>query len=90
MPNLSAWRRGVTGDLTSALAIGTPADPTVPPLPDTSTFAPTVRAQVVENSLAGTDDFAPPYPPQTQNVIPAQETPPPRPTPPSPAARTTF
>jgi phospholipase C len=35
VPNLSAWRRRVTGDLTSALRVGEP-DASVPPLPDTS------------------------------------------------------
>jgi phospholipase C len=82
VPNLSAWRRSVTGDMTSALALGQPADPTVPPLPNTSLFQPTVDEQVVADSLAGTDDYAPPYPPPTQNVMPTQETSPPRPTPP--------
>lgn len=35
VPNLTAWRRGATGDLTSALRLATP-DPSVPTLPVTS------------------------------------------------------
>ncbi len=83
VPNLSAWRRSATGDMTSALALGKPADPTVPALPDTSLFMPTVDEQVVINALAGTDDEGVPYPPPTQNVMPAQETTPARTPPPS-------
>jgi len=41
VPNLSAWRRGVVGDLTSALNFAAP-DATVPPLP--STLVPTAGA----------------------------------------------
>jgi phospholipase C len=85
VPNLSAWRRSATGDMTSALALGKPADDTVPALPDTSLFVPTVDEQVVINSLAGTGDEGVPYPPPTQNVMPTQETSPARPTPPQPA-----
>jgi phospholipase C len=86
VPNLTPWRRSVTGDMTSALALGQPADPTVPTLPSTtiSLLDPTVLEQMVVNSLLGTDDEGTPYPPPTQNVMPVQETSPPRPTPPQP------
>jgi phospholipase C len=33
VPNLTAWRRSVTGDLTSAFNFAAPADQSVPPLP---------------------------------------------------------
>ena len=33
VPNLSPWRRSVTGDLTAALALSRPPDPSVPALP---------------------------------------------------------
>jgi phospholipase C len=85
VPNLSAWRRSATGDMTSALALGKPADDTIPALPDTSLFVPTVDEQVVINSLAGTGDEGVPYPPPTRNVMPTQETEPSRPSPPQPA-----
>jgi phospholipase C len=35
VPNLSAWRRSVTGDLTSAFGFGEPARYDVPRMPDT-------------------------------------------------------
>jgi phospholipase C len=85
VPNLTPWRRSVTGDMTSALALGKPADPSVPPLPDTTWFLSTsVDEQSVINSLLGTADYGIPYTPPTQNVMPVQETSPPRPTPPQP------
>jgi phospholipase C len=88
VPNLTPWRRGVTGDLTSALALGQPANPTVPTLPDTTAglLDPSVQEQAVINSLLGTGDEGTPYPPPTRNVMPVQETSPPRPTPPQPHA----
>jgi phospholipase C len=82
VPNLSAWRRSVTGDMTSALALGKPADPAVPTLPQTTLVDPVLDAQVVLNALAGTEDYGPPYPPPTENVMPSQETLPLRPAPP--------
>ena len=86
VPNLTTWRRGVTGDLTSALALGQPADRTVPSLPDTTLglLDPKVQEQAVINSLLGTVDHGVPYPPPTKNVMPVQETSPARPTPPQP------
>ena len=73
VPNLSAWRRSVTGDLTSAF--GPVADPTVPPLPQTSIGAATsVVEQAVLNALAGTVDRGIPYPRPTANSMPVQET----------------
>jgi phospholipase C len=79
VPNLSAWRRSVTGDMTSALSLGRPADPSVPQLPDASLVAPMVDEQVIVNALFGTDDEGIPYPPPTENIMPTQETTPNRP-----------
>lgn len=40
VPNLSAWRRETTGDLTAALSLGRAPDASVPPLPPTSRAEP--------------------------------------------------
>jgi phospholipase C len=42
VPNLSAWRRSVTGDLTSAFSFDTAADPSVPSLPGASRSDPRI------------------------------------------------
>jgi phospholipase C len=79
VPNLSDWRRSVTGDMTSALALGKPSDTTIPPLPDASLVEPLVDEQVILNALTGTFDEGFAYPPPTENVMPTQETRPNRP-----------
>ncbi|WP_386069912.1 phosphocholine-specific phospholipase C [Tahibacter sp. UC22_41] len=61
-PNIGAWRRAMTGDLTSTLDFSA-ADPLWPALPDTSSF------------IAGADlscGLSPPQPPPV-NALPAQE-----------------
>jgi phospholipase C len=78
-PNISDWRRSVTGDMTSALALGQPPNPSIPVLPDASLTVPLVDEQVIVNSLLGTVDEGIPYPPPTENVMPVQETWPRRP-----------
>ncbi len=83
VPNVSAWRRGVVGDMTSALALGRPADPSVPALPDASLVEPLVDEQIIVNALTGTFDEGMAYPPPTQNSMPSQEPGPPRPAPPT-------
>jgi phospholipase C len=78
VPNLSAWRRGVTGDMTSAL--GTVPDVSVPSLPPTSIAADVSDVeQAVLNALAGTFSRGIPYPVPTVNSMPVQETSPKRP-----------
>jgi phospholipase C len=78
VPNLSAWRRSVTGDLTSAL--GLVPDVSVPPLPSTSIAADvSVAEQAVLNALAGTVARGIPYPLPAVNSMPVQETSPARP-----------
>ena len=82
VPNLSAWRRSVTGDMTSALALGQPPATTVPSLPAAPLVDPTVDEQIILNAITGTFDYGDPYPPPLENTMPAQETTPSRPTPP--------
>jgi phospholipase C len=83
VPNLSAWRRSVTGDMTGALNLTAPPDTKVPRLPATSLGDTRVFEQAVLNSLAGTFDWGIPYPPPKANVMPDQEKNPPRPPVPS-------
>ena len=83
MPNLSAWRRGVTGDMTGALALAKPPDTHVPPLPKTSLGNTKIAEEAVLNALAGTLDVGIPYPPPTRNRMPIQATTPVRPPVPS-------
>jgi phospholipase C len=79
VPNLSAWRRSVTGDLTSALALGRKPDLAVPPLPEASLGDLKVAEEAVLNSIAGTIGKGIPYPVPAANSMPAQEPTPPRP-----------
>jgi phospholipase C len=80
VPNLSAWRRSVTGDLTGALNLTRAPVTTVPALPATSIGSNlTVVAEAVLNALAGTLDVGIPYPAPTTNKMPTQETTPTRP-----------
>ncbi|MDQ1361565.1 MAG: phospholipase [Acidimicrobiaceae bacterium] len=79
VPNLSPWRRQVTGDLTTALSLHRPPTTAVPPLPATSLGQTDVAEQAVLNALAGTLDVGTPYPLPTVNNMPTQETLPNRP-----------
>jgi phospholipase C len=79
VPNLSAWRRSVTGDLTSALSLARPPDTTVPPLPEASLGDLKVTEQAVLDAIAGTLDAGIPYPLPATNSMPSQEPAPPRP-----------
>ena len=79
VPNLSAWRRGVTGDFTGALNLSAPPVTAFPPLPATSLGDTSVAEQAVLNALAGTLDVGIPYPLPTSNSMPSQETGPARP-----------
>jgi phospholipase C len=79
VPNLSPWRRGVTGDMTAALALSRPPDPSMPSLPSTSLGPTALAEQAVLNSLAGTLDLGIDYPLPTANSMPSQETSPERP-----------
>jgi phospholipase C len=80
VPNLTAWRRSVTGDLTSALSLSKPPVTTVPALPATSLFGNISEVeQAVLNALTGTLDVGIVYPLPTSNSMPVQETTPARP-----------
>jgi phospholipase C len=80
VPNLSAWRRSVTGDFTGALNLTRPPVTAVPALPSTSIGANlTVVEEAVLNALTGTLDVGIPYPLPSSNAMPAQETSPARP-----------
>ena len=67
VPNLSAWRRRVTGDLTSALHIGQP-NPSVPPLPDTSTELPKSLEQCSALEIFQVAGGSEPQPPSAQSM----------------------
>ena len=80
VPNLSAWRRSVTGDLTGALALSNPPVTTVPALPATSIGGDiAVVEEAVLNALTGTLDVGIPYPLPTSNSMPSQAASPVRP-----------
>jgi phospholipase C len=80
VPNLTAWRRGVTGDLTSTLRLSAPPVTTVPTLPATSIGTNTAQtAQIVLDALTGTLDEETPYAIPDSNSLPSQETGPARP-----------
>ena len=80
VPNLTAWRRSVTGDFTGALNLTAAPVTAVPTLPTTSLVGnATVIEEAVLNALTGTLDVGIDYPIPTSNVMPAQETTPARP-----------
>jgi phospholipase C len=68
-PNITEWRRTVTGDLTSCFNFATPNEVVVPPLPATKAFAPPTASEIA----AGTrfDDYVPV--PPTTSTLPRQE-----------------
>jgi len=80
VPNLTAWRRSVTGDLTSALSLGAAPDTSVPTLPAPTPLSPAILAECgptfvqgqVGQTVGGNFNVAPYPPPDTQSV-PAQE-----------------
>jgi phospholipase C len=73
-PNISAWRRSVTGDLTTTLHVSSP-DSSVPTLPVTSgTSDPVVQSECTPNQLHGVDLANPaPYPVPVTPPMPSQE-----------------
>ncbi len=83
VPNLTAWRRSVTGDMTRALALANPPNTHVPALPTPSLGNTKIAEETVLDALAGTLDVGIPYPPPTANVMPSQAAKPVRPPVPS-------
>jgi phospholipase C len=73
-PNISAWRRSVTGDLTATLHVTTP-DPSVPTLPATAGAADArVKTECTSGQLLEVDVTNPaPYPLPTDQKLPSQE-----------------
>ena len=72
-PNISTWRRSVTGDLTATLQLGA-LDVTIPSLPVTSGLAdPSVASQCTSAEIAGASVQAIVYPPPSTQVMPVQE-----------------
>jgi phospholipase C len=72
VPNLSAWRRRVTGDLTSTLHVSSP-DTSVPSLPTPDQNDPRVARECQAPQLAEVDVQSPPYPLPANQQMPTQE-----------------
>jgi len=80
VPNLSPWRRSVTGDMTAALPLLSSPETSMPKLPPTTLTDPKVLEEGVVNSILGTEDAGQDYPPPTHNSgVPLQEQSPRRP-----------
>jgi len=73
VPNLSAWRRGVTGDLTSALNLAAPRRTTPPKLPTPSPADPKTIQQCAPTFVQGQTANVPPYPVPAHQAMPEQE-----------------
>jgi len=79
-PNISAWRRRSTGDLTGALQIGRAREASVPRLPRTSLVGDSASiGRAVLDALSGLTDGGNAYQVPAVNPQPSQETLPPRP-----------
>jgi phospholipase C len=72
VPNLSAWRRHTTGDLTSALNLAAP-DYSVPALPDPVSTTPAVATQCFLSTRQLLGGSPPPYPQPARQQLPGQE-----------------
>ena len=73
VPNLSTWRRAVTGDLTSALDLASAPNASAPDLASPSLADPTVLRECGPAILQGTVANAPPYPLPATQAMPVQE-----------------
>ncbi len=71
-PNISSWRRGVTGDLTATLHVATP-DRSVPSLPVTTKSPALIARECLSPQLISANVPVPPYPVPDPQVAPAQE-----------------
>lgn len=74
VPNLSAWRRGVTGDMTSAFNFSVPPNSSRPNLDYPGLHALSKIPQCVPNAVLGTTNRAIPYRVPYPQAMPAQET----------------
>jgi phospholipase C len=70
VPNLSTWRRGVTGDLTSTLDLSAPPALGVPSLPTTAEADAVVQRECPANEIATP---VPSYPLPHRQELPTQE-----------------
>ena len=73
VPNLSAWRRQATGDLTSAFSFGAPPDVSVPRLPRTSVLDPTVLRECSPADFGAPLGAPPSTYPVPPHALPGQE-----------------
>jgi phospholipase C len=73
VPNLSAWRRQTTGDLTTAFSFGAPADPSIPRLPRTSLLDPRVLRECSPADFGAPIGAPPPPYPLPPQAMPTQE-----------------
>ena len=73
VPNLSAWRRSVTGDLTSALNLAAPADHSVPRLPAVAPADGKTVRECGPTFVQGQVSNVPPYPLPPRQSMPRQE-----------------
>ena len=71
VPNLSAWRRGVTGDLTTTLHLGS-ADTSTPSLPGTSQNPPVLARECKPLQLSELNVAMPQYPVPLPQTMPRQ------------------
>ncbi len=78
-PNLSAWRRSVTGDFSGAFNSTGTADTTFPTLPSVTIGSTAAAAEAVLQALAGTLDVGVAFPIPESNAMPVQESTPARP-----------
>jgi len=78
-PNISAWRRGVTGDFTGAFNLTAAPNTSFPTLAPVSIGDTTAAAEAVLQALAGALDVGIAFPLPDSNSMPAQESAPARP-----------
>ncbi|MBR7836431.1 hypothetical protein KDL01_24350 [Actinospica durhamensis] len=78
-PNVSAWRRSVTGDFSGAFNLTAAPTTAFPSLPSVTIGDTAAAAEAVLQALAGTLDVGVAFPLPDANSMPAQETTPARP-----------
>ena len=78
-PNVSAWRRSVTGDFSGAFNLTAAPTTAFPSLPTVTIGDTAAAAEAVLQALAGTLDVGGAFPLPDSNSMPAQETTPARP-----------
>ncbi|QUR68086.1 phospholipase C [Mycobacterium spongiae] len=84
VPNLTAWRRSVTGDMTSAFNFASPPNPSVPFLNHPILKAVPQQVQCVPDTVTLLAKANPPYRVPFPQIMPTQETTPARGTPSGP------